>query len=48
MARRIALSTDGLVRPAAAQPVRSGEYAENPVFVFSITIKYFTASTSLA
>src|SRR5436190_22507183 len=36
MARR----TDGRVRAAATQPSRSGEYAENPVFVLSITTRY--------
>jgi hypothetical protein len=34
------ISVSFLVFPVAIQPGKSGEYAENPVSVFSIIIKY--------
>jgi hypothetical protein len=44
----MALKTEGRVRAATTQPSKSGEYAENPVFVFSMTIRYFIVPTPLA
>src|SRR5437879_5436269 len=41
MASRIFCSTSSRVVPVDTQPGRSGEYAEKPVGVASITIKYF-------
>jgi hypothetical protein len=38
MASRISLSTSSRVCPVATQPSRSGEYAEYPVLVSSMTI----------
>lgn len=34
------------VRPVEIQPGKSGEYAENPVCVVSMTIKYFFISST--
>jgi hypothetical protein len=38
-------STSSRVAPVATHPSRSGEYAEYPVEVYSITMRYLMAST---